>query len=84
MLLNYSSANFVVIKVPKKVPVSLIAEYFEANGAVMRQIEDYRLFNCIRTSLGPANVNNLLIDSINNIDNMRVKKAAPAASAKSS
>ncbi|AIC63889.1 Histidinol-phosphate aminotransferase [Candidatus Hodgkinia cicadicola] len=84
MLLNYSSANFVVIKVPKKVPVSLIAEYFEANGAVMRQIEDYRLFNCIRTSLGPANVNNLLIDSINNIDNMRVKKAAPATSAKSS
>ncbi|AHL31040.1 MAG: Histidinol-phosphate aminotransferase [Candidatus Hodgkinia cicadicola] len=74
MLLNYSSANFVTIKLPKKVPISLITQYFEANGAVLRQIEDYRLFNCIRASLGPANVNNLLIDSINNIDNMQVKK----------
>lgn len=78
MLLNYSSANFVTIKLPKKVPMSLVTEYFEANGAVTRRIEDYRLFNCIRTSLGPANVNNLLIDSINNIDSMKVRKAALA------
>ncbi|XXN13808.1 MAG: histidinol-phosphate transaminase [Candidatus Hodgkinia cicadicola] len=74
MLLSYSSANFVIIKAPKKVPIDLIEEYFEANGAVTRQIADYRLFNCIRASLGPADANNLLIDSINNIDNMRIKR----------
>ncbi|AUG33914.1 Histidinol-phosphate aminotransferase [Candidatus Hodgkinia cicadicola] len=77
MLLNYSSANFIVIKVPKKVPVPLIAQYFEANGAALRQLEDYRLFNCIRTSLGPSDANNLLVNSINNIDNMKVKRPRP-------
>ncbi|XXM93336.1 MAG: histidinol-phosphate transaminase [Candidatus Hodgkinia cicadicola] len=73
MLLSYSSANFVIIKVPKKVPIALIEEYFEANGVTTRQIADYRLFNCIRTSLGPAGANNLLIDNIINIDNIKIK-----------
>ncbi len=70
MLLSYPSANFVVIKVPKKAPVSVIEKYFEANGIITRQIEDYRLFNCVRVSLGPAGANSLLIDSIINIDNI--------------
>ncbi|XXM90161.1 histidinol-phosphate transaminase [Candidatus Hodgkinia cicadicola] len=74
MLLNYSSANFITIKAPKKVPIDLIEEYFEANGAVTRQVADYKLFNCIRTSLGPANINNLLIYNIINIDKMKIKK----------
>ncbi|ATY93466.1 Histidinol-phosphate aminotransferase [Candidatus Hodgkinia cicadicola] len=74
MLLHYSSANFVIIKAPKKVPIDIIEEYFEINGIITRQIADYRLFNCIRTSLGPSNINNLLVDIIINIDNMKVKK----------
>ncbi|XXN19765.1 MAG: histidinol-phosphate transaminase [Candidatus Hodgkinia cicadicola] len=74
MLLHYSSANFVIIKAPKKVPIDIIEEYFEANGIITRQIADYRLFNCLRTSLGPSNANNLLVSIITNIDNMKIKK----------
>ncbi|ATW05994.1 Histidinol-phosphate aminotransferase [Candidatus Hodgkinia cicadicola] len=63
MRLNYSPANFAVINAPKKAPMSLTAQYFEANGAALKQIEDHRLFKCIRTSLGPANANNVLTNS---------------------
>ncbi len=32
----------------------------------------YRLFNCVRTNLGPSNLDNLLANGANNIDNMEV------------
>ncbi|WGS83569.1 MAG: hypothetical protein P3M75_00090 [Candidatus Hodgkinia cicadicola] len=79
MLLCYSAANFVTIKTPKKVPIRLIEDYLAGNGAVAIDVLDYKLSNSLRTSLGASLVNQLLLNSLHGINNIKIiKKVAKA------
>ncbi|XXM93663.1 histidinol-phosphate transaminase [Candidatus Hodgkinia cicadicola] len=74
MLLNYSAANFVTIKAPKKVPIGLIEDYLAGNGIVTRDVSDYKLSNSLRASLGVSLANALLIKSLDNMNSIKIKK----------
>ncbi|WGS83368.1 MAG: histidinol-phosphate transaminase [Candidatus Hodgkinia cicadicola] len=74
MLLCYSAANFVTIKAPKKVPIGLIEDYLAGNGIVVRDVSDYKLSNSLRTSLGVSLVNQLLLNSLDGINNIKITK----------
>jgi len=74
MLLCYSAANFVTIKAPKKVPIGLIEDYLAGNGIVARDVSDYKLSNSLRTSLGVSLVNQLLLNSLDGINNIKIAK----------
>ncbi|XXM93566.1 histidinol-phosphate transaminase [Candidatus Hodgkinia cicadicola] len=74
MLLNYSAANFVTIKAPKKVPIGLIEDYLAGNGIVASVVSDYKLSNSLRASLGVPLANALLIKSLDNMNSIKIKK----------
>ncbi|WGS83454.1 MAG: hypothetical protein P3M73_00135 [Candidatus Hodgkinia cicadicola] len=64
-LLCYSAANLVTIKAPKKVPIGLI----EARGA-----SHYKLSNSLRTSLRVSLANQLLLNSLDSTNNIKIIK----------
>ncbi len=61
-IIDRSYANFIVIKLDKKVPILLIENYIAKCNVNVKRMSEYKLFNSIRASVGLPHENVKLIN----------------------